>query len=146
MAKATVLMCDQCESWDSADNHVKTVSVAGPRLELCTKCRAAVLVSIGIDEALALRYQQMVDTRNDKAGTWPALSTAESWKPGDESQAGLFPDDGQHPEDLPPLDVETSETDADQGEPVADVSSDSGDPEADTPGKRTPTRRGRTKE
>jgi hypothetical protein len=75
MAKATVLACDVCGSWDSKESPVIRVTVAGPRFELCEKDRARLLVRVGVEESVALAYQRMVSERGTKTGALPPLSS-----------------------------------------------------------------------
>ena len=145
MAKATVLKCDKCDIWDSADNRVRTVSIAGPKMEMCTKCRAGVLIFVGIDPKLALRYQRMVANRDQNAGTWPALSTAKDWTPDGEPELPL-----DNPGE-PTTDGETWASREERGEPsqddveIPDGEGDSESVAADTPEPKAPVRRGRAK-
>lgn len=146
MAKATVLKCDQCDAWDSESTHVRTVSIAGPKLELCTSCRAKVLVFVGIKLDLAMRYQQMVDTREDKAGTWPALSSAENWVPPNPDQLTLDAPDSESGASREERGEESAGDAAEQPGDSSGVSGDSGEAAPDTPPKRSPSRRRAPKE
>lgn len=63
MAKATVLRCDLCSTWDEPANRVISVPVVGPRFELCKHCRIAVIASTGADKLKAQAYVEAYDAR-----------------------------------------------------------------------------------
>lgn len=114
MAKATVLKCDACGTWDSDETPVRTVQVAGPRFDLCAKDRAFLLIHCGVDPAMAEKYQAMVDERIGVRGNMPALSAAKDWTRG--AEAGY---DGHRDSDQPGVTKE--EMDAWDGVPPVSV-------------------------
>jgi hypothetical protein len=76
MARATVLACDKCGKWDSAENPVRRVTVTGPKFELCEEDRAALLVNLGVPVDVAVEYTRMVNDKIGKTGALPPLSAA----------------------------------------------------------------------
>lgn len=82
MAKATVLRCDACGTWDSDETPVRSLQVVGPRFDLCRKDRVFLMIHCGVDPTMAEKYQTMVDERIGVKGTMPALSAAKNWAPG----------------------------------------------------------------
>lgn len=63
MARQAVLLCDVCSCYDSEQNRVMTVSVCGPRFDLCADDRVKMLVGLGVDEAKATAYVNDRDVR-----------------------------------------------------------------------------------
>lgn len=92
MAKAVILQCDQCGEWDSDENKVQTIGVAGPRFDLCARDRARVIESMGIDPEKAAKFVTAFDKRRSHRGAPPALDGLS----GDESDPEPTPeeDDG----------------------------------------------------
>lgn len=76
MARATVLACDACGTWDSEDNPVRRVTVTGPKFELCEKDRARLLVGLGVPEDVAVEYTRLVNDKIGRTGALPPLSAA----------------------------------------------------------------------
>lgn len=74
MGKSTVLSCDTCGAWDSKDNVVRTVSVGGPKEELCANCRVKLIVSRGHDEIKARAYVTAFDNRESTRGNGLSLN------------------------------------------------------------------------
>lgn len=74
MGKATVLNCDVCGAWDSEDNPVRTVNVAGPRFQICTPCRVDKIVDMGVDRVKALAYVDEYNQRDTTRGATLALN------------------------------------------------------------------------
>lgn len=81
MGKVTVLRCDVCEEWDSKTLRVRTVTVAGPKFDLCAACRTKVLVFVGVNAPRALAYQMMIDEKDHRNGAFPPLSRVDSAVP-----------------------------------------------------------------
>jgi hypothetical protein len=91
MAKATVLACDKCGDWDSVENPVRRVTVAGPKFELCARDRAWLLVHMGVPETVAVKYQAIVNERAGKNGALPPLTVAITMIAEEESRRGDVP-------------------------------------------------------
>lgn len=75
MAKATVLKCDNCESWDEKSDPVIPTGVCGPRFDLCATCRVGMLVALKVPPAKAVRYIKLSDERRLTPGVRPSLKT-----------------------------------------------------------------------
>lgn len=74
MGKATVLNCDMCGVWDSAEMPVRTVGICGPKFDLCQKDRVGLLTSLGVSPEKATAYVAMYDARQAVRGTKPTLA------------------------------------------------------------------------
>ncbi|SRR6266496_356601 len=74
MAKVTVLKCDRCANWSSDQVTVRTVTVVGPRFDLCGPCREFLLVMTGVTPEKAKAYIAMVDTQAATPGVKPSLN------------------------------------------------------------------------
>jgi len=68
MAKNIVLQCDLCGEWDSKENPVHTVGVAGPKFDLCATHRAEVISRMGVDLAKARAYVEAIDSKEPGRG------------------------------------------------------------------------------
>lgn len=73
MSKAVILRCDKCGEWDSNENRVQTIGVAGPRFDLCAKHRAIIIVGMGIEAEKAVEYVRAYDLRKTHKGSPPPL-------------------------------------------------------------------------
>lgn len=107
MSKATVLRCDECETWDSVGMHVRTVSVCGPRFDLCAKCRIKKLLAAGVTLEQAIAYVTVFDQRGVKPGTHLTMAAAlKAFQAQQETETPVQPDveteDGE-PEELDEL-------------------------------------------
>lgn len=98
MARAIVLQCDQCESWDSEENKVQTIGVAGPRFDLCAECRASVIEHMGVDATRAQAYVAAFDRRKSSRGAHPGLGALESQPETEDALDGLQPEAETAPE------------------------------------------------
>lgn len=78
MAKAVILRCDKCGEWDSEENRVQTIGVAGPRFDLCATDRATIIVGMGIGAEEAVKYVTAFDLRKTHRGSPPPLADAEA--------------------------------------------------------------------
>jgi len=56
MARVGVRTCDRCGRWDSREQAVKRVSVAGLRRDLCFACRVALLIDSGVAAVRAIEF------------------------------------------------------------------------------------------
>jgi hypothetical protein len=74
MAKAIVLQCDKCGVWDSAENPVRTVGVAGPKFDLCATHRIRLIVAQGVHEQKAQAYVDAFDGRETVRGSTLSLN------------------------------------------------------------------------
>lgn len=77
MATRAIRECDTCQTLDSLEARVRRVSIAGPKLDLCPKCRVGVMVAAGIDEEKAIAYVAMSDARETQKGNQPTLESVE---------------------------------------------------------------------
>lgn len=56
MGRVAVRTCDACGEWDSQDVVVRKVPVAGPRFDLCAKCRIKFIAALTEDMDSAETY------------------------------------------------------------------------------------------
>lgn len=142
MARATVLKCDACGTWDSEDTIVRNVSIAGPRFDLCTKDRMLLLIHCGVDPELAGRYQAMVDERVSQRGNMPALSAAKGWTPGAEPGSPVDLDNGQRGLTVAEADALEAAHQAERNQPADPEPVDEPGPEAQTEPVAVPAKKG----
>ena len=107
MAKAVILRCDKCGEWDSEENRVQTVGVAGPRFDLCATDRATIIVGMGIDADKAVKYVKAFDLRKTHKGSPPPLADTDAPAEVEGELDGLGSPADPDPE--LPLDVEAPE-------------------------------------
>lgn len=88
MAKAVILRCDKCGEWDSEENRVQTIGVAGPRFDLCATDRATIIVGMGIDAEKAVKYVKAYDLRKTHKGSPPPLADADASQDDDDPPGG----------------------------------------------------------
>jgi hypothetical protein len=74
MGKAVVLNCDICKVWDSEENPVRSVTVAGPRFDLCANDRVKLIVAQGVDPRKARAYVTAFDNRESTRGSGLSLN------------------------------------------------------------------------
>lgn len=63
MGRVAVRTCDACDAWDSADVVVRKIGVAGPRFDLCAKCRIGMIAKMTGDVDSAEQYVIESDAR-----------------------------------------------------------------------------------
>lgn len=74
MGKMLILTCELCNVVDSAENRVTTVSVAGHKVELCSKERINLLRMVNVSEEHAVAYVREFDKRIGTKGANPSMS------------------------------------------------------------------------
>lgn len=77
MAKSVILKCDLCGQWDSEDNKVQTVGVAGPRFDLCASDRIQIIGRMGVEFEKAVKFVAAFDKRVSLRGAPPSVSFAD---------------------------------------------------------------------
>lgn len=78
MAKAIVLKCDTCGEWDTDENKVQTIGVAGPRFDLCAYDRAKLIEHMGVAPDKAAAYVSNFDKRKATRGMHPGIGLADA--------------------------------------------------------------------
>lgn len=66
MATVAVKTCDGCGAWETDEIVIARVMVAGPRFDLCPKCRANKIASLTGEPEEAAAWVAAYDDLNDK--------------------------------------------------------------------------------
>lgn len=76
MPRMVVLTCELCGVVDGAENRVATVSVAGHKVELCSRERVNLLRAVNVLPEHAEAYVEVFDQRIGTQGANPSMAQA----------------------------------------------------------------------